>query len=114
MDVDEFNRKYHPFPALFNQFSKPPKLDQVHASRRAIVVRESKSHQNLLHLTKISPFRMPSFMPAHSSPQQCETEYDFLHDVIKNDVGDWLRRNIGVTALLLLMCSTLGHDLVHT
>ena len=54
---------------------------------------------------------MPSFMPAHASPQQCETEYDFLHDVITNDVGDWLRRNIGVTGL---MCSTLGHDLVHT
>ena len=80
----------------------------------ALLSSESKSHQNLLHLTKISPFRMPSFMPAHASPQQCETEYDFLHDVIKNDVGDWLRRNIGVTALLLLMCSTLGHDLVHT
>ena len=31
MDADEFNRKYHPFPPLFNHFSKSPERSEVHA-----------------------------------------------------------------------------------
>ena len=29
MKPDEFNRKYHPFPALLNLMSKTPKVDEV-------------------------------------------------------------------------------------
>ena len=31
MATDEFNRKFHPLPAIFNHFSKTPNLGKVHA-----------------------------------------------------------------------------------
>ena len=88
MAADEFNRKYHPFPALFNLISKSPKLDRVRAFRSCRP-----------HLVSLAALRS-HLTDKISRAQACDTEWDLLrvydeYDESFRESLDYLRRIVG-------------------
>jgi len=85
MAADEFNRKYHPFPALFNLISKSPKLDRVRAFRSCRP-----------HLVSLAALRS-HLTDKISRAQACDTDWDVLrmYDEWFREPLDDLRRNVG-------------------
>lgn len=87
MEADEFDRKYHPFPALLNLMSETPDTSEVahghcSLSARPLGARRCSVLQSRWHcaseLALAAAHRLTASVPRPVSEQKCVTTYDML------------------------------------